>query len=185
MGGGRMETMVDEGRGQKIGSHIRLSGKAFGISVALDEVVTRYEPPRFKTWETVGTPKLLVIGHYRMGIEITPRDSTPFIVSLILVLSSPFWTYDYVSKQEGLEHVQFGFPLRYVQQQQTLYTPPFPGTFRMNIIMPQEGPTVILWNNFFANIFITSTVALVLIGLISRMASRYATKIDKRFSRQL
>lgn len=76
MGGGRMETTIDEGNGQKIGSHIRLSGKAFGISIALDEVVTRYEPPRTKIWETVGSPKLLVIGHYRLGIEITPHNGT-------------------------------------------------------------------------------------------------------------
>jgi len=76
MGGGKMETSTDDGRGQRIGSHIRLSGKAFGISMYLDEVITRYEPPRFKTWETVGTPKLLVIGHYHMGIEITPHNGT-------------------------------------------------------------------------------------------------------------
>ena len=74
MGGGSMRTKVDEGRGQKVGSHIRLSGKAFGMGMSLDEVVTRYEPSRLKTWETIGTPKLLVIGHYQMGIEITPRN---------------------------------------------------------------------------------------------------------------
>ena len=74
MGGGRMQTEVDEGRGQKIGSHIRLSGKAFGINISLDEVVTCYEPPRLKIWKTVGMPRLLVVGHYRMGIEITPRN---------------------------------------------------------------------------------------------------------------
>jgi len=76
MGGGRMGTTIDEGHGQKVGSHIRLSGKAFGISIALDEVVTRYEPPRFKTWETVGSLKLLVVGHYRLGVEITPHNGT-------------------------------------------------------------------------------------------------------------
>lgn len=74
MGGGRMETTIDEGGGQKVGSHIRLSGKAFGMSIALDEVVTRHEAPRFKIWETVGTPRLLVIGHYRLGIEVTPHN---------------------------------------------------------------------------------------------------------------
>lgn len=34
------------------------------------EVIVRYEPPYLKEWETVGTPKLLIIGSYRMGIEI-------------------------------------------------------------------------------------------------------------------
>ena len=73
MGGGRMDVSVDEGRGQRVGSHIRLSGTAFGIQLYLDEVVTRHEPPRLKEWETVGDLILLVVGHYRMGIEITPR----------------------------------------------------------------------------------------------------------------
>ena len=75
MGGGRMDVSVDEERGQKVGSHIRLSGSAFRIKLYLDEVVTRHEPPYIKTWETVGTPKLLVVGSYRMGIEIKPQNA--------------------------------------------------------------------------------------------------------------
>lgn len=74
MGGGSMNTQVDEGKGQRVGSHIRMSGKVFGINLSLDESVTLHEPPYAKTWETVGEPKLLVIGHYIMGIEIKPKD---------------------------------------------------------------------------------------------------------------
>jgi len=73
MGGGRVDISVDVGRGQEVGSHIRMSGKAFGIKVFLDEVVIHREPPHVKIWETVGTPKILVIGHYRMKFEIEPR----------------------------------------------------------------------------------------------------------------
>jgi hypothetical protein len=75
MGGGRMTVDVDSGGGQAVGSHIRLSGSAFGIPMALDEVVTRRDPPRTKEWETVGEPKLLVIGAYRMGFEVRPSGS--------------------------------------------------------------------------------------------------------------
>lgn len=75
MGGGKMETHVDEGRGQKIGSHIKMSGKAFGISLYLDEVITKYEPPYCKEWQTVGDLSLLVIDHYRLGFEITPENN--------------------------------------------------------------------------------------------------------------
>lgn len=70
MGGGNMVVTTDEGNGQRIGSHIRLTGKAFGINLYLDEVITEYKPPHLKSWETVGVPKLLVIGSYKMGIEI-------------------------------------------------------------------------------------------------------------------
>lgn len=75
MGGGKMETKVDGGKGQQVGSHILLSGTAFGIKIFLDEVVTSRKPPFIKTWETVGTPKLLIIGSYGMGIEIKPQNT--------------------------------------------------------------------------------------------------------------
>ena len=72
MGGSKMETSVDVGKGRKIGSHIRMSGKAFGLTLFLDEVVIQHEPPYRKAWETVGNLKLLVIDHYKLGFEISP-----------------------------------------------------------------------------------------------------------------
>lgn len=74
MGGGRMHAQVDAGRGQVVGSHIRLSGKVLGINLFLDEVVTQHDPPYRKAWQTVGTLRLLVIGHYRIGLEINSRN---------------------------------------------------------------------------------------------------------------
>lgn len=75
MGGGHMRVELDEQKGQAVGSHIRLAGSAFGLRLSLDEVVTRREPPTLKVWQTVGTPRLLVIGPYTMGIEIAPAGS--------------------------------------------------------------------------------------------------------------
>ncbi len=72
MGGGRMDVSLDEGGGQKIGSHIRLDGTAFGLRVFLDEVVTKREPPLEKQWQTVGAHRLLVIGDYAMGLNLEP-----------------------------------------------------------------------------------------------------------------
>jgi hypothetical protein len=71
MGGGTMQVSMDEGAGARVGSRIRLSGKAFGLSLSVDEAVTQREPPAMKTWETLGEPKLLVIGRYRMGFQVT------------------------------------------------------------------------------------------------------------------
>lgn len=73
MGGGRMEVEFDDGRGQKVGSRIRLAGRVLGVELSVEEVVTERNPPSRKVWETTGTPKLLVIGHYRMGFELSPR----------------------------------------------------------------------------------------------------------------
>ncbi len=74
MGGGRMTYEFDAGRGQAVGSHIKMGGSAFGLSLFVDEVITQREPPRRKVWETVGQPRLLVVGAYEMGFEITPAD---------------------------------------------------------------------------------------------------------------
>jgi hypothetical protein len=71
MMGSTMQTVLDEGRGRAVGSHIRMSGRILGVELFLDEVVLQREPPRFKAWETVGAPRLLVIGGYRLGFDVT------------------------------------------------------------------------------------------------------------------
>src|SRR5215468_10521052 len=72
MGGGRMSYEFDAARGQAVGSHIRMSGTAFGISLSLEEVVTERVPPRRKAWRTLGEPRLLVVGRYEMGFDLRP-----------------------------------------------------------------------------------------------------------------
>ena len=74
MGGGRMSVGLDAAKGQAVGSRISLSGRVFGVRLSVDEVVTRREPPINKVWETVDVPRLLVIGAYTMGVQITPVD---------------------------------------------------------------------------------------------------------------
>ena len=44
MGGGRMSVDVDAAQGQAVGSHIRLSGRVFGIHIYLDEVLRLVRP---------------------------------------------------------------------------------------------------------------------------------------------
>jgi uncharacterized membrane protein YphA (DoxX/SURF4 family) len=70
MMGSGMQTSFDESRGQAIGSHIKMTGRMLGLDLFLEEIVRVREPPRRKEWETVGTPRLLVIGGYRLGFEI-------------------------------------------------------------------------------------------------------------------
>lgn len=72
MGGGMMKTILDDGQGKKVGSHIKIEGSAFGIQIKLDETVTEHLPPYTKTWETVEYPQLIIIGNYRMGFVIEP-----------------------------------------------------------------------------------------------------------------
>jgi hypothetical protein len=72
MGGGRMTYEFDAGRGQAVGSHIKMGGSAFGLSLAVDEVVTERDPPRRKVWRTVGATRLIVVGGYEMGFTLQP-----------------------------------------------------------------------------------------------------------------
>lgn len=93
MAGGKMETQVDEGKGQKVGSHIRLKGNVSGINLFLDEVVTQHDPPYLKTWQTVGDINIIVIGHYKMELEIKPENSNSrFQVSIDYELSKSLKT---------------------------------------------------------------------------------------------
>jgi len=72
MGGGRMTIELDEGGGREVGSRIRLAGTVLGVALSVVEVVTEHRPPYTKVWETIGTPRLLVVGAYRMGFELNP-----------------------------------------------------------------------------------------------------------------
>ena len=47
-----------------------------GIPVSLEEVITERHAPDKKVWETVGTPKLYVMEHYRMGFELTAKGDS-------------------------------------------------------------------------------------------------------------
>src|SRR5215211_4920795 len=68
--GAKMKTLVDEQLGRSVGSHIALRGRVLGIRLFVEEVITAHEPPRRKSWETIGSPRLLVIGPYRMSFEV-------------------------------------------------------------------------------------------------------------------
>ena len=79
MGGGKMQLELDDGQGRRVGSRIRLAGRVFGLTLAVEEVVTLREPPSRKTWETTGTPRLMVIAGYRLGFEITSKGNGTYL----------------------------------------------------------------------------------------------------------
>jgi hypothetical protein len=75
MGGASMQIELDERAGRAVGSRIRLAGRIFGVQLSVEEVVTDRNPPICKTWETVGSPALLVMGAYRLGFTVTPGST--------------------------------------------------------------------------------------------------------------
>lgn len=82
MGWGRMAVHLEAGAGGAIGSRIEIGGRIFGIRLRVVEEVIERVPPTRKVWETVGTPRLLVIGPYRMGFELGVRGPAVDDVSL-------------------------------------------------------------------------------------------------------
>lgn len=105
MGWGRMDLQLDERAGRAVGSRIRLEGRVFGVRLGLEEIVTEYEPPARKVWETVGTPRLVVIGPYRMGFRLEPvaADSRGGLDEAILTVF-----VDYAPPARGFSRVLAG-----------------------------------------------------------------------------
>jgi Polyketide cyclase / dehydrase and lipid transport len=77
--GSRMSMETDADGGRRVGSKIRMRGSLLGIPLSLEEVITERNAPFGKTWETVGTPKLLVIGNYRMRFALTPKGVSSLV----------------------------------------------------------------------------------------------------------
>jgi hypothetical protein len=76
MAGGRMDTILDDAHGRQVGSRIIVRGRVFGFLLSLGERVIERVPPSRKAWETEGEPRLLVVGAYRMGFELSPGTLT-------------------------------------------------------------------------------------------------------------
>ena len=49
----------------------------------LHEAVVERQPPRLKTWETEGEPRLVVIGNYCMGFQMAPSVSGSLLTVFI------------------------------------------------------------------------------------------------------
>ena len=79
MMGSRMSIDVDADGGRVVGSRIRMQGSMMGISLSLEEAITERQVPYKKIWETIGTPDLKVMAHYRMGFELTPKGDSSLV----------------------------------------------------------------------------------------------------------
>jgi len=94
MAGSAMQIDVDAQGGRTIGSQIRMSGRMCGLTLSMQEAITERDAPRHKAWQTFGTPRLIVIGHYRMGFDLTPAGATTQLCVWI----------DYELPSSGLPH---------------------------------------------------------------------------------
>jgi hypothetical protein len=70
MAGSKMTYEFDDGRGRRLGSHVRLVGSLLGLKLEIDEQVIDRVPARSKAWETVGNPRMLILAQYRMSFSL-------------------------------------------------------------------------------------------------------------------
>jgi hypothetical protein len=77
--GSRMSMDVDADGGRAIGSKIRMHGSIIGIPLSLEEEIIERQVPSMKVWETIGTPNLQVMAHYRMGFELTSKGDSSLV----------------------------------------------------------------------------------------------------------
>jgi Polyketide cyclase / dehydrase and lipid transport len=83
MAGSRLAIELDASGGRTVGARIRLHGRVLGLQLTVEEIVTERQPPLRKVWETTGTPRLLVMGPYRMGYELRPRGHASLLCVFI------------------------------------------------------------------------------------------------------
>ena len=79
MVGSRMSIDVDADGGRMVGSKIRMHGSMMGIPLLLEEIVTERQAPYRKVWETIGTPNLIVMAQYQMGLSLTPKGASSLV----------------------------------------------------------------------------------------------------------
>ena len=92
LGGTSMSIETEAQGGRALGSHIWLRGKMLGIRLDVECVVVKRVPPVLKEWETVGTPRLLVIGSYRMSVRIAPHnDGSTVTIAIDYVMPNRPW----------------------------------------------------------------------------------------------
>ena len=80
-----------------IGAKYRWYGKMLGMTIDINETVTKWQPPVFKEWETVGDAKIIIMSWYRMWFEIIPTEKGTIAKLSISYLPPRQWFYKILS----------------------------------------------------------------------------------------
>ena len=80
-----------------VGSKYRWFGKVMGMTMDFSEVVTKWQPPKIKEWETIGEAKIIIMSWYRMCFEIAPAQNGTDVKLSIGYLPPKQWYYKILS----------------------------------------------------------------------------------------
>ena len=67
------------------------------MTVDASETVTKWQPPQYKRWETVGEAKIIIMSWYRMWFEINPAEESTIAKLSISYLPPKQWYYKILS----------------------------------------------------------------------------------------
>lgn len=80
-----------------LGAKYRWYGKMMGMTIDFEEVVTKWEPPKLKEWETIGEAQIIIMRWYRMGFEITASENGTIVTMSIAYEPPNDWFYKLLS----------------------------------------------------------------------------------------
>ena len=80
-----------------IGASYRWYGKMMGMKIDFSQIVTKWQPPKLKEWETTGNAKIIIMSWYRMWFEITPAEKRTIAKLSISYLPPRGWFYKILS----------------------------------------------------------------------------------------
>lgn len=75
MAGSHMHYEFDASRGRALHAKVGLRGSMLGLRLTIDEEIVERTPPTVKAWQTIGTPRMLVLSAYRMGYALAPEQN--------------------------------------------------------------------------------------------------------------
>ena len=80
-----------------VAAKYRWYGKMMGMIVDFSEIVTEWQPPKLKEWETVDEAKIIIMSWYRMWFEIAPAENGTLANISISYLPPKEWYYKILS----------------------------------------------------------------------------------------
>ncbi|WP_276363817.1 SRPBCC family protein [Daejeonella sp. H1SJ63] len=80
-----------------VGAKYRWYGNMMGMPLDFTEVVTQWQPPLLKAWETFGNAKIIIMSWYRMWFEILPNEKGSIVKLSISYLPPKDWFYKILS----------------------------------------------------------------------------------------
>jgi len=96
--------------------------------------------------------------------------------ALVVTCSSLLWTRDVATDRDSLRHLSYGWPISFVDQNQSRFDPPFPTAmffgWELSSDIPGELANRFRWARFFLSLFLNTVACVALQWIIERWVKR-------------